>query len=413
MAVNWNNFIGSALSGLGGGLMSAGSPNGNFGQGFMGGSNDFQQRLQQQQLQQMREQQFQLQQEQAEAQRTANAEAAAQKQKQQQFIQNLPPGLLSPQQQGFAQAFPEQAPETLGSTLFPPQPKPQGPESPMGKLAADLQAGLIDKATYDALVKKETYIAPAGGGENSGVGLELFYTQDPDGTLHAFQPSRSGQPVEVRLPEGQKFSPGVQYLNTGTGFVPVDKRTGQPVADAIPIDVAGEKAAQVQGAAQGQAVVDLPGTLAKAAETHALIEKLRKHPGRVQATGGSSIIPIIPGTATKDFDVALKQAQGGVFLQAFQQLKGAGAITETEGTKGEQAIARLDRAQTEGEFLTALDELDAVISAGESRMKQRAGQPVATPEDKAGGGPAVGTVDGGYRFKGGDPSNPGSWEKVQ
>jgi len=36
----------------------------------------------------------------------------------------------------------------------------------------------------------------------------------------------------------------------------------------------------------------------------------------------------------------------------------------------------------------------------------------ATPE-AAGRGPAVGTVESGYRFKGGDPANPKNWEKVR
>ena len=34
-------------------------------------------------------------------------------------------------------------------------------------------------------------------------------------------------------------------------------------------------------------------------------------------------------------------------------------------------------------------------------------------ETAAGTGPQVGTVENGYRFKGGDPSNPASWEKVK
>jgi len=37
----------------------------------------------------------------------------------------------------------------------------------------------------------------------------------------------------------------------------------------------------------------------------------------------------------------------------------------------------------------------------------------ATRSGGAGAGIQPGTVDGGYRFKGGDPANKNNWEKVQ
>jgi hypothetical protein len=43
------------------------------------------------------------------------------------------------------------------------KPEEQDAASPIGKIMADLNAGLIDRATADALIKKETYIAPAAG----------------------------------------------------------------------------------------------------------------------------------------------------------------------------------------------------------------------------------------------------------
>lgn len=267
---------------------------------------------------------------------------------------------------------------------------PEAPKAAPMREIGDGRGGIIQQelqpdGTWKQIGAKAQFAPDQSGGENYG--LQLYYTKDANGQLHAWQPGRNGQPIEVPLPEGQAFAPGVDYLNTGTAFVPVDRRgaaldTNAPGVAPVPIDVAGKQSAEVQGTAQGQAVVDLPNTLAKAAETHQVINQLRNHPGRRQATGGTAILPILPGTAAKDFDVLLQQARGGVFLQAYQQLKGGGAITNIEGEKGEQAIARLDRAQTEAEFLSALDDLDAVISAGEARMKQRAGQPVAAPEDR-------------------------------
>lgn len=222
---------------------------------------------------------------------------------------------------------------------------------------------------------------------NDSVSLTPFYTQDPpsekypNGRIRMWQPSRTGVPVEVKLPEGTDPTKPLSFQDVGPQIVGVNPLGGAPQT-VLQKDIGAVESAKVQGQAQGQAVVDLPNTLAKAAETHQVINQLRSHPGRRQATGGTAILPILPGTDAKDFDVLLQQAKGGVFLQAYQQLKGGGAITNIEGEKGEQAIARLDRAQTEAEFLSALDDLDAVISAGEARMKQRAGQPVAAPEDR-------------------------------
>lgn len=196
---------------------------------------------------------------------------------------------------------------------------------------------------------------------------------DKDGNPVLLQMSGSGEAVQTRLPEGvTPIRPNVS-VDTGTGTAMVSPITGQ-ASNVIPKDIAGKESAEVQGAAQGQAIVDLPSALAKADEARGQIKKLKEHPGRGYATGKSSYLPVVGGTAAKDFTVLLDQLKGGTFLQAYQQLKGGGAITEVEGKKAEQAIARMDVAQTEGEFLAALDEYDAIIAAGTERLKARAGK---------------------------------------
>jgi len=233
---------------------------------------------------------------------------------------------------------------------------------------------------------------------------------DQQGNPVLLQMSPTGTAFQTILPPGvTPIRPNVQ-VDTGTGTAMVSPITGQPTT-VIPKDVAGKQAQEEIGTATGKVAAGLPDAIAKAQEASQLIDSLKVHPGREYSTGMSSVLPAIPGSASADFQAKLDQLKGTVFLQAYSQLKGGGAITEIEGQKAEQAIARLNTAQSEGEFLKSLDELKEVINAGIQRMQKRAGG-IVPQSAPASNGPVPGTVDGGYRFMGGDPANPSNWEKV-
>lgn len=165
-------------------------------------------------------------------------------------------------------------------------------------------------------------------------------------------------------------------VDTGTEFVNISN----PNAPRIAKDVSGAASLKEQGKAQGQAAVELPAVLQRADDALATIEKLRTHPGREWGTGSTGIIPGIPGTHQKDFVELNEQAKGGAFLQAFQLLKGGGAITNIEGDKATKAIARLDRTQTREGYLSALKDLESVIVAGAERARAKARGGATVPQ---------------------------------
>jgi len=117
-----------------------------------------------------------------------------------------------------------------------------------------------------------------------------------------------------------------------------------------------------------------------------VIDQALNHPGRETATGFTSVIDPrnrVPGTDATDFQVLLDQIGGAAFLQGFESLKGGGAITEVEGKKAEQAIARLNRSQSDEEFKKSLEELRSVVAAGQARLG--GGQPSLQLQQPAGG----------------------------
>lgn len=144
---------------------------------------------------------------------------------------------------------------------------------------------------------------------------------------------------------------------------------------------AGQRAAATAtGKMQAEAQIALPSTIATAERALANIEAIRNDPALPGITGmvQGRIPPMSP--AGTDLNVRINQAKGQTFLEAFESLKGAGQITEIEGQKAEQAIARLDRAQSLEAYQQALDDLADVLRSGMERARAKAGvQPPAPP----------------------------------
>jgi hypothetical protein len=156
----------------------------------------------------------------------------------------------------------------------------------------------------------------------------------------------------------------------------------------------------------------LPGAIANAEEAVNLIDQLvgkptvkdasgkvieqgtKKHPGFANAVGATWLpgVRFVPGTDAANFQAAFDQVQGAAFLEAFNVLRGAGAITEKEGAKATAARTRMSLSQSETEFTTAAREYQDVIRKGVKIMQQ-----------KAGGGAGAAPATGGGAV---DTSNP-------
>jgi hypothetical protein len=136
--------------------------------------------------------------------------------------------------------------------------------------------------------------------------------------------------------------------------------------------------ARVVGEAAAEAITDVGGAVAKAQRAIDLIDEIAQDPalpsitGMVQGNIPAGTPLIGGGQAGIDLNAKILQLQGTAFLEAFESLKGGGAITEIEGTKAEQAIARLQRAQSLEGYQAALKDLRDVIENGKIRAQERA-----------------------------------------
>ncbi len=211
---------------------------------------------------------------------------------------------------------------------------------------------------------------PDAEGANAA-SLTPVYGVGPDGKPAMVQPTKSGVAVQTKLPEGFQISRDPIRVDLGTHIQLLDPQTRQPIG-VMKKDVAGVEQAKIEGDARGTANVALPQVEASSQQILKTIDDIQKHPGKQYSLGIYSKLPTVPGTSQANFRAAAGQLKGQTFLQAYQTLKGGGAITDVEGAKGENALARLDQAQTTEAYDAALNDFKTVIKAGIERARAKA-----------------------------------------
>lgn len=246
--------------------------------------------------------------------------------------------------------------------------------------------GQLDNIIQDAEKAKLT------GDETKFYGTPI-YGKDDKGNLIVGQLASNGT-IKWQNGDGTQVVGGVKVFDTGTAQNMVDAKTGAPIG-SVPIDNKGKALATAQGAAQSDAGTKLPGIETSTDEAIKNIDVLTdpKNDEMLDTlTGWSGLITRFQPGQTKDFQARIEQLTGQSFLQAMESLRGTGQITEVEGTKATQAIARLQQSQSKEGFKAALLDLKNVLEEIRQNMRVRAGQ--SAPAQTATPAPAAqGNID--------------------
>lgn len=204
--------------------------------------------------------------------------------------------------------------------------------------------------------------------------------------------------IGVKTEERYKMNTVSEYQKQSLGV----QREGQAITregqrmqydPQLQANIAEAKAAgEFMGKNKATAAAALPSALEAAREGIRLIDEMvgqaevkdksgkvitkgtAPHPGFAGYVGaGMPGMRFVEGSDAASFEVRQKQIEGKAFLEAFQTLKGGGAITEKEGEKGTAAIMRMNKASNEKEYVAAARELQGILRTGMDRSRAKAG----------------------------------------
>ena len=243
----------------------------------------------------------------------------------------------------------------------------------------------FERAAKDPAFAKFLQQKKAVSGE---YGLNYVYGTK-DGKTVAFAPGKSGEPKQIQFPEGVEIARGIETVQTPTEVITRDKQSGV-ILSRERKDNAGKEADEKIGQAKGAAQAALNnGADIDAAKTIEKIDEFVKSKGFNEVFG--QLDQYRPSwthsDAGTDSLARYKQLKGTAFLSAYAMLKGGGAITDIEGQKAGDAMARLDRAQGEAEAKAALADFREAVDTGLKKLKRAANggaEPAAAPAPTGG-----------------------------
>jgi hypothetical protein len=280
------------------------------------------------------------------------------------WAENYMQGLPDPQR-FVAMTAPEAYAKNVAETFG--EQKQEGPEiRQVGKQIVERQPDGTWKPVYEGATEAETARAFQGFIDDA-TGEQMLVMSD--GTVRG-----TGRTAYVPP----------QIASVGGVPVSVDKRTNETTPLAPLEDAAGNAAAmasaKVQGGAQGQVAFDLPVIEQRAGTAMASINDLKRRDIGTRF-GMQGKLYAIPGTDGADVQALVNQVTSQAFLNAFEQLKGGGAITEREGQAATQAITRLQNQNISiAEALKAMDELQAYYQKGIQVARERAVKAPVLPQ---------------------------------
>lgn len=133
-----------------------------------------------------------------------------------------------------------------------------------------------------------------------------------------------------------------------------------------------ETIAKEQGEITTKAQSDLPQIIDTSNYTVATLNKALNSPGLDANFGLKGQFPNVPGGEAANTKALLDQIKGQNFLNAYQGLRGSGAITEVEGTKAQDAAIAMQSAQSAQAFREAAKTYMDIVGQGVTRAKNKA-----------------------------------------
>lgn len=224
----------------------------------------------------------------------------------------------------------------------------------------------------DGKVEKAYDKTAAGGTE---YGLNPIYGKDEQGNDVLGTLGKDGTFKKIDT-GGVKLNSGVDKIDLGTHYQLRDRRTGQVVATEKK-DIEGVQRAEEIGTSQGKALAGASGDIQTGQNALDLVKKIRENPNLERGTGITSLGNKIPGTGGYDFENLVEQAKSGAFLQAIQQMRGLGSLSNSEGGAATAAITRMNTSTSAGAFKDALSDYEKIVQQGIDRAKNRLSNPTA------------------------------------